>query len=257
VFAKAGIQGIQSEKVTITDSDDCYSAEVNHMGTESVITLQSQEGNVVHCVTLTREQAEHAWKADVWRRERLILSSADVTWADDELNLCVTGQETISFSLFPAIDGGLEMDGKPLPGKQDGLFTTYTLNVPRQEIPVSITTLPDAADGARQWEIHVATDAMPELNDIFLHIDFEGDVGQLFLGDTLVDDWFYDGRIWEVGLKRFADRLRTQPFRLCISPLLAEAGIYLETKPQYVHSRVCTLKSVIAIPQYQRNIQPI
>jgi hypothetical protein len=257
IFEKPQIQSIQAQGAEIEEDVERFIVHVQQVSMESVITLQSKAGNTVHCVTLTREQAENAWKADVWGHERLLLSSADVTWTADEMNLCITDQETATFSMFPDIDDGLEVDGQPLTGTQDGIFMTYTLSVLRQEIPVSVKSLTDAEDGARQWEINVEMDAMPALNDIFLRIDFEGDIGQLFLGDELVADWFYDGRVWEIGLKRFADRLRAQPFCLHISPLLAEADIYLETtKPQYVHGRTCTLKSVKAIPQYQLTIQP-
>jgi len=256
IFEKQQLQSIQAQEAEIEEDAEHLTAHVQQAGTESIITLQSLTGNTVHCVTLTREQAENAWKADVWGCERLILSSADVTWTTDEMNLCITDQETVTFLMFPDIDGGLEFDGQPLTGRQDGIFTSYTFSVPRQEIPLSVKALPDVEDGVRQWEINVAMDAMPALNDIFLRIDFEGDVGQLFLDDELVADWFYDGRVWEIGLKRFVDRLRAQPFRLRISPLLAEADIYLETtKPQYIDGRACTLKSVKAVPQYQRHIK--
>jgi beta-galactosidase len=138
---------------------------------------------------------------------------------------------------------------------QNGIFIAYTLSGLRREIPVSVKSLPDAEDGARQWEIYVPTDAMQELHDIFLHIDFEGDVGQLFLSDELVADWFYDGRVWEIGLKRFAERLRAQPFRLRISPLTTAHAVYLETSPNYdEHGVALTLKSVTAVPQYRVSI---
>jgi beta-galactosidase len=94
-------------------------------------------------------------------------------------------------------------------------------------------------------------DARPELHDIFLRIDFEGDVGQLFLGEELVDDWCYDGRVWEIGLKRFADRLRDQPFRLRITPLTTAHAVYLETDVNDdEHGVALRLTSVTAVPQY-------
>jgi beta-galactosidase len=252
LFDKQHVQSIRAHGAEITEEPEHFMARVDQASMESIITLQSKAGNTVHCVTLTREQADNAWKADVWGRERLIVSSAEVTWSADGLDLCSTGHETISFSLFPDAKHGLTVNGTPLTGKQDGIFTTYTLSVPHQEIPVSIKALPNAENGVRQWELTIPMDAMPELNDIFLHIDFEGDVGQLFLDDRLVADWFYDGRIWEIGLKRFTDRLRGQPFCLHISPLTTVHAVYLETRPHYdEHGVALTLNTVTAVPQYR------
>jgi hypothetical protein len=37
-----------------------------------------------------------------------------------------------------------------MPGANDGLLTTYVLNLPRHDIPMTVNPLPDTADGARQ-----------------------------------------------------------------------------------------------------------
>jgi hypothetical protein len=42
-----------------------------------------------------------------------------------------------------------------------------------------------------------------EVNDCFLRIDFGGDMAKLYVGQEWVDDWFYNGHTWEIGLKRF------------------------------------------------------
>jgi len=255
VFDAQQVRTITAHGAEIAEDSGTFRAHAGQAGTNSVITLQSHTGHTLHCLTLARAQARQLWKADMWGCERLILSSADVTWTSEELDLCMTGQNTTDFAIFPDIDGNIQRDGRPLTGRQDGLFTAYTVNVPRHEIAVSSTALPATKDDTREWEIHVAIDALPELNDIFLHIDFEGDVGQLFIGDDLVDDWFYDGRVWVVGLKRFADRLHDRPLRLRISPLYEDADIYLEKRPMYKDGKTLTLKRVTAVPQYAVKIQ--
>ena len=257
IFDKHDMHSLQVQGADIEEDREHFRVYIRQPGPGSIITLQSATGRSVHCVTLSREQAENTWKADMFGRERLIISSADVTWTAEVLNLCITDRESATFSMFPDIDGGLETEGQPLTGEQDGIFTRYTCRVPGRGIPLSVASLPDTEDGAREWGITVAMDAMPELSDIFLRIDFEGDVGQLFLGDELIDDWFYDGRVWEIGLKRFAERLRARPLRLRISPLTISHELYLETQADYDEDGVALkLNSVRAVPQYQRSIHP-
>jgi beta-galactosidase len=251
VFSKDGVKTIHSPLVEITEEDDRFTIQVTQMGVESLITLQSHKGRTVHIVTLTRKQAENCWKVDIWGRERIVISEADLIFAEERMHLCFMNTRTISFSLFPDVEAGLKANGQQLVGVQEGVLTTYTLSQPQREIMVSVKKLDETEDGCGQWEIAVPMDALTDVNDIFLRFDFEGDVAQLFLDETLVADWFYDGTIWEVGLKRFADRLQNQPFRLKISPLAEGAAIYLEKRPQYEHGIALTLKCVTAVPQYK------
>jgi hypothetical protein len=193
----------------------------------------------------------------VWGRERLLISVADLTWTADQLALCLRDPENITLAMFPNLTAGLLVDGRLQHGQSEGIFTTYTFRQPPHKIPVSVQEIVTNPLGGRQWDITLPAEALQTVNDVFLHIDFEGDVAQLFLDDTLIADWFYDGTTWEIGLKRFAERLRKQKLRLFISPLLEEARIYLEARPQFVHGRACVLKSITAIPQYQVSIRTV
>ncbi|GAK52574.1 glycoside hydrolase family 35 [Candidatus Moduliflexus flocculans] len=152
--------------------------------------------------------------------------------------------------MFPDVETPLTLNGQPLERTPGSIFTTYsTPPQPAQNAAVSVREL--AAEGdSRQWEIAVGMEAMPQLNDLFLQIEFEGDVAQLFLDNTPVADWFYDGRTWEIGLRRFADRLRVQPFRLNITPLSAQQEIYFDLPPTFRNGRALALKSVAVVPQY-------
>ena len=46
------------------------------------------------------------------------------------------------------------------------------------------------------------------LNDVLMRVNYAGDTGMAFIDGQLVDDHFYCGRPWEIGLKRFLPRLR-------------------------------------------------
>ena len=250
IFRNAGIAQIDGANVLINETGATIAAQITEMGRTSVITLRDDSGKTVKVVTLTRREAESCWKGHVFGRERLILTDADATFSEDGLTLCSTNPNGLSFAVFPDVETPLELHGQPLVKRQDGIFTAYsTPPQVAQHAAVAVREL--AAEGdARQWEIAIDMNAMPRLNDLFLQIEFKGDVAKLFLDNAPVADWFYDGRIWEIGLKRFADRLRVQPFRLKITPLSAQQEIYFDLPPTFQHGRALALKKVAAVPQY-------
>jgi beta-galactosidase len=89
--------------------------------------------------------------------------------------------------------------------------------------------------------------------NLFLNIDYAGDVGRLYSGTELLDDNFYNGTTWEVGAKD-SGQLLDKEVRLEILLLRKDAPIYLPTaawpdfgrKPQTVK-----LNSVTAVPEYE------
>ncbi len=59
--------------------------------------------------------------------------------------------------------------------------------------------LPQAA----QWSITVPAGALNGLSELFLEVKYEGDVARLTANRKLLDDDFYNGKPWMVGLERF------------------------------------------------------
>ena len=86
--------------------------------------------------------------------------------------------------------------------------------------------LPEAHRAAAAFTFTLPADAV-QSGDAFLEIDWRGDIGRLFDGTTMLDDAYWDGRVWRIGLKRFADQLG-RPWTLTILPLRADAPIYLD-----------------------------
>jgi hypothetical protein len=63
-----------------------------------------------------------------------------------------------------------------------------------------------------------------------LRIHYVGDVARLTLNGKLLDDNFYSGREFDLGLKRYAPEILTGDLRLEILPLRKDAPIFLEPK---------------------------
>ena len=85
----------------------------------------------------------------------------------------------------------------------------------------------------RRLENPPAGDLDLRLNPL-LRIHYVGDVARLRLNGRLIDDQFYNGRSFDLGLKRYGPEIMTGDLRLEILPLPKDAPIYLpdEAKPK-------------------------
>ena len=78
---------------------------------------------------------------------------------------------------------------------------------------------------AAVWQI-----TLPQKLDLrsnpLLRIHYVGDVARLTLNGRLIDDNFYAGRTFDLGLNRYAPEILTGDLRLEILPLRKDAPIY-------------------------------
>ena len=108
---------------------------------------------------------------------------------------------------------------------------------------------------AAAWQFTVPADAATATatRDAVLEIDYRGDIARLFDGPTMLDDAYWDGRRWRIGLKRFAGRLG-RPWQLTLLPLRIDAPIYLDQRARKdlpATAQVATLGGMRLIPEHQ------
>jgi len=121
---------------------------------------------------------------------------------------------------------------------------------------------PDDADFLRAgaWRLTVPPDALSGVNDVFLDIRYIGDVGRLYGGSRLLDDNFFNGTPWEVGLKEIAAEGPPGFLRLEILPLRKDAPIYLpkRSRPDFGgNTQLAEVFSVQAYPEYEFTLKPL
>ena len=144
--------------------------------------------------------------------------------------------EADSLSLSKRIVGGravavFETPPKPTISKV-AVEMTQAAGLAR-EIPLinKIPTAPSDEDfkSAAIWKIKLPTDLDLKKNPI-LRIRYVGDVARVTLNGRCIDDNFYSGREFELGLKRYAPEILTGDLRLEILPLRKDSPIFLEAK---------------------------
>ena len=105
---------------------------------------------------------------------------------------------------------------------------------------------PDDADFAQAaiWRIELPAN-LDLSRDPLLRIHYVGDVARVTLNGRLLDDNFFNGKAFDLGLKRFAPEILNGDLRLEILPLQKHAPIYLadEARPDFGKSdRIAQLR---------------
>jgi hypothetical protein len=251
-------------------------------GTSVAITLRTHDHKSIHIVVLSQGQASNMWKTSFGGEEYILLSPADLFF--DETSVHLRGREvgTLRFSVFPNLKFHAEAAVPVEKAGQDGLFFQYAASLSPKQIPVALKVLRTDAlpspirmgkpfdwrddvavatppedqdyDHADLWQIIVPRDALNDLSDAFLRIAYVGDTARLYAGGRLLDDDFYRGTVWEIGLKRFLPDITGVPLELKILPLRKDAPMYLPASawPDFGSaSSLGTVKRIEISPEYE------
>lgn len=247
-------------------------------GLSAAFTLLAN-GKTISILVLAHDEAKRLWQGRIEGQERLVLTSDELSFREQGLELRSRGDNHLSFSVYPSLEH-LPRANLPLKtAATAGMFQTFTAAAQAKDIPVTLTKMRDAGEApeikiggaagralqpypeafgkSAAWSISVPTDALAGLKNAYLDIDYQGDVARLFAGADMIDDQYYFGPTWTVGLKGFQDRLK-QPLMLTVMPLRKDAPIYLDDAakahlPQA--NQVAQVLSVKVVPEYALEIE--
>lgn len=191
-------------------------------------------------LTLSREEAKNAWKVQL-DKDYLLISEQAVLQREEGIE--IVGRGKMSFKAYPAlpvVPAGFTKKEK------DGLWTVYESKQVTEETPkVSFKLIEEQAE-KKVYEITLEI-RDKEASDVFIGITYNGDCAKLYIEDEYVDDHFYTGEKWEIGLKRyhFPTKLKVE-----ISPLQEDAPIFLEKWPQMTDGKACKIERISAEYEY-------
>jgi hypothetical protein len=247
-------------------------------GADSWIELTARDGGKQRIVLLSAEEAESAWKIPGNGQDRLLITNQQVVVGEaGGVSLHAVGDAHFAFTVLPA-PASAPQANLPLTaagaGKYTALAAARKLQLTVRQIreaglaqPVRLAPPPSwraggvaqaPAEGelpeAAQWRLDLPKDALAGVAEAYLKIRYQGDVARLYQGDHLLDDDFFNGLDWSVGLKRYATEGMLPSLRLAILPLRKDAPVYFETpRPvQFTDDRQAVkLESVELIPEYE------
>jgi hypothetical protein len=242
-------------------------------------------GESVHLVLLSAADAKKLWRVNLNGRDQLILTGAQVYSDGAKLVLRQINQPAFAVKLFPpsALTASAGTSGLA-EKKQDGLFQSQSWQLPEHPIAISsaqskpfgdapvpvfgpklpwrnsvVVMKPDESSfaSAAAWNLTLPASSLNGLSDIYLTMNYRGDIARLLDGDRLLTDNFFNGSQWQVGLKRFLGGASAHTFTLQILPLGNDTPIFFEPGAAPARDKggkAGSLQSIQAIPEYELDL---
>ena len=273
-----------SGEEAVTDSGVLYVTGIKP-GISSSIDVVSSEGKSLRLVVLTSSEAEDAWKVRIAGSDHLLITAQDFLTDPDArpapFRLHSIANPHFEFSITPPTSITFEANVPLNSVASSDRIATFTADVPQWHAALQSTEIePDAeappvktgpaqdwrphgvaqapAAGelpqAAQWSIAVPAGALNGLSELFLEVNYEGDLARLSANHRLLDDDFYNGKPWIVGLSRFLAPNGSGNFDLSILPLRKDAPVYFELpQPSQFgpNGQIDKLDSIRLVPEYQ------
>ncbi len=273
-----------SGEEAVTDSGVLYVTGIK-AGISSSIDVVSAEGKSLRLVVLTSSEAEDAWKLRIAGSDHLLITAQDFLTGPnvrpEPFRLHSIANPHFEFSITPPPSITFEASVPLNSVASSDRIATFTADVPQWHAALQSTEIqPDAeappvktgptqdwrphgvaqapAAGelpqAAQWSIAVPAGALNGLSELFLEVNYEGDLARLSANHRLLDDDFYNGEPWSVGLSRFLAPDGSGNFDLSILPLRKDAPVYFELpKPSQFgpNGQIDNLDSIRLVPEYQ------
>jgi hypothetical protein len=208
---------VKPEQGTITQG-----ASVIHCPSGEATMFQAEfRGHTLHVVTYTRRQSRNFYRIVLGERTMVILTEGTVLASGSTMRI-ESPSDRLDISVFPDFKFPSEVHFIPM-GKK-GIFTNYRLEREKVRIVPLLNKL-----GPGRYNVNIPPWDHKNIKDIILRIAYMGDIGHAFIAGDMVADNFWNGAIWEIGLREFARRLRDMPLTFYITPLKKETRINTES----------------------------
>jgi len=280
-FDAGGVASVESSSGTITRSDGIIVAENVQPSSDTALEVTGKNGLKARILLITETQSEQFWRVSSRSsgedQVTVLLSPADVFAAEDGVHLRSVDPSRVTAQIY------LPNGGKDNP---HSLWREQTFDVEPRKIefdwkssreaasrpPIRMDAhvdgrkgpmplAPDGADftGAAKWTLQIPAQPMTGMSDVYLRIRYAGDVARLSLDGQLLDDDFYNGRTWEIGLKRFLPNTFGKKFEVSVLPLPRKAPIYLDARawaPMNADGQTGKVLGVELLPEYEVVLKP-
>lgn len=172
------------------------------------ITIINRNGRKIVITVLSRSEAEHAWKYKYNGQEYLFISNADLMFSDHQIEARQFTNPLFSIKVFPQVNFLKGKWGKAVLDKNK-FFYQYTIIQKKTNVPVKTVQVNDSV-----WTIQANGKLPSLLSDVFVSINFKGNLITANLQGKQVADQVNIGKNWMVGLKRFLPLIQKEKLKL-------------------------------------------
>lgn len=267
------VAAVHAESGTVTREDGCIVVRGIGPGRNTWLEVAGKSGRKARIVLLTEKQAEQFWQVKLGGVDTALLTEADVFADGEGVHLRSVDRSRLAALAF--MPGGKDHPGqlwqeeqrwKIAPRKIEFEWAKSRDAAARPAMQMSARKkdrpqAPEDADfaGAAAWTLTIPQQPMEGLSDIFVRIHYAGDEARLSAGGRLLDDDFYNGRVWEIGMKRFLPGAFGQKLQVEVLPLPHDAPVYLDARAwaqMNAQGQTAGVTSVEVMPEYEVVLRP-
>ena len=250
-------------------ADQIHSKDCQVSNHESVCVVQCPSGNVsefavggdqgkpITFAVIPKSLALNAWLVDTKQGRRLLFSDVAILNNSGGFDAYSVGNNVFNFAVYPALSEAPRRDNAAIgtTAAPHRSMSAYSLTLPEVEPFVHAKVV-----DRRTLTLSTDSPALPEnVNDVFLDIDYQGDVGLAFINGSLVDDEFYFGQPWRIGLKRFLPRVAEDGMYISFRPISKDAPFLADLPPAAVpdfagQHEILRINRVKVLPEYKASI---
>lgn len=220
------IETIKVEK-EFSEIYDNATIVIKNYGNNSM-KVTSKNGEVLVIKTIKKEEALNLWKLKINDKDQIIISDLQLTNNENDISLIIKKSGKYKFKVFPAINQNLILDKKCVTPIINNDFSEYNLPVNIQSVNGVHYDINN--DNAK---ITINDDILSGYKEVFLEIDYKGDMAKAFIGDKLILDNFYHNEKWQIGLDRYLNELQNNNLYIKIYP-----------KKDEQNNNSCSIKSI-------------
>jgi hypothetical protein len=183
------------------------------------------EDDKVNIITLTRRQSLNFQYIDYNGQPVALLANA-VPIASGGAFKLEHSINTVEFSVFPG-------DILPIPQDAEVFDIADNRNIFRRHYRLKkdpIEIIPELKQiGPSRYLVVIPPWDTQQIKDVILQVYYTGDIGQAFIDGDMIADNYWNGAVWEIGLREFAGKLVNNPLTLYITPIKEGTNINVES----------------------------
>ncbi len=209
-------------------------------------------------IVLNREEAAYSSKVTIDGKEYLLISAAQpITTPEGRVKLLYDTDldSKLVFRSYPELkkenptfECRKTADMSPEFATSDAFAIYESKDVYRNTGKISFEKISEAEDLVK-YSINVS-DMSADADEVYMYVDFEGDIARIYTDGDIATDTFYTGQLWEIGLKRYAQT----DFKgeITITPLYEKYRqcMYLQQWPEMEDGKVCRINNIKLSTQF-------
>jgi Glycosyl hydrolases family 35 len=112
----------------------------------------------------------------------------------------------------------------------------------------------DFSQHSYEYLLKIPDDYLDGLNQLYLHVNYNGDIGELRFAHKLIADNFNNFTPWKIALKQFGDQIEGQQLKFEIFPFKPDFKIYFDRELSKDEKEKSNIRDIQFVPEYSINL---